>query len=135
MADTRPRGGAAKGPTPDDRSPRERLLALRETTEARLAALGGTFDEVVAASADANADDEHDPEGSTIGFERAQVAALTASARRTLEEVDAALDRLAAGTYGTCLRCGRPIAPARLAARPTATLCVTCAQATGRSRG
>ncbi|WP_043496918.1 TraR/DksA family transcriptional regulator [Georgenia sp. SUBG003] len=111
-----------------DGSARERLLALRATTEARLAALGGTFEEVVAASEDTNADDEHDPEGATIGFERAQVVALTVSAQRTLDDVDAALERLADGTYGTCQSCGRPIAPARLAARPTATLCVDCAQ-------
>ena len=111
---------------------RERLLELRATTEARLAALDGNFEEVVAASEDANSDDEHDPEGATIGFERAQVAALTASARHTLEEVDAALERLENGTYGTCLSCGQPIAPARLEARPTATLCVSCAQRAAR---
>jgi DnaK suppressor protein len=128
MADAAAHGGSTEDPTPDDTAARERLHALRASTEARLAALGGTFDEVVAASAGANADDEHDPEGATIGFERAQVSALTASARRTLEEVDAALERLDAGTYGTCLSCGGPIAPARLAARPTAALCVSCAQ-------
>lgn len=119
------------GATTDGTDHRERLLELRATTEARLAALDGNFEEVVAASEDANSDDEHDPEGATIGFERAQVAALTASARRTLEEVDAALGRLENGTYGTCLNCGQPIAPARLAARPTATLCVSCAQKAG----
>lgn len=119
------------GATTDGTDHRERLLELRATTEARLAALDGNFEEVVAASEDANSDDEHDPEGATIGFERAQVAALTASARRTLEEVDAALGRLENGTYGTCMNCGQPIAPARLAARPTATLCVSCAQKAG----
>jgi RNA polymerase-binding protein DksA len=120
------------GGTKADETFRERLLELRATTEARLAALGGNFEEVVAASEGANADDEHDPEGATIGFERAQVAALTASAQRTLEEVDAALERIADGTYGVCQNCGRPIAPARLAARPTATLCVDCAQRAAR---
>ena len=120
------------GGTKADETFRERLLELRATTEARLVALGGNFEEVVAASEGANADDEHDPEGATIGFERAQVAALTASAQRTLEEVDAALERLADGTYGVCQNCGRPIASARLAARPTATLCVDCAQRAAR---
>ncbi len=105
----------------------ERLAELRAETLDRLAALGRTFGEVVAASADSNADDEHDPEGATIGFERAQVGALQARAERTLAEIDAALERLRQGTYGRCEVCGRPIAPARLAARPTATRCITCA--------
>jgi DnaK suppressor protein len=46
---------------------------------------------------------------------------------QTLAELDAARARLAAGTYGVCERCGRPIAPARLAARPEARLCIDCA--------
>ncbi|WP_427892889.1 TraR/DksA family transcriptional regulator [Kribbella sp. GL6] len=100
----------------------ERLRVLR-----RLADLTGDFDEVVAASRDANADDEHDPEGATIAFERSQVAALVEQAQRQLTEIDAALDRVADGTYGVCERCGRPIAPARLEARPTARTCFDCA--------
>lgn len=82
---------------------------------------------MVQASAGANADDEHDPEGATIAFERAQLSALLDRSRERLGEVDAALDRLDRGEYGTCRRCGRPIAPERLAARPFATTCVRCA--------
>ena len=82
---------------------------------------------MVAASRDSNADDEHDPEGATIAFERAQLASVLRLATTDLAEVDAALDRVAAGTYGTCQRCGASIAPARLDARPTARLCIHCA--------
>ena len=82
---------------------------------------------MVAASRDANIDDEHDPEGATIAFERSQVSALARQARDHLAEVDAALQRLDEGTYGVCERCGRPIAPGRLEARPTARLCIECA--------
>jgi RNA polymerase-binding transcription factor DksA len=46
-----------------------------------------------------------------------------------LSEVEAALARLAGGTYGECRDCGEPIAPARLAVYPTATRCVACQQA------
>lgn len=106
---------------------RERLLAQREQAARRLAALTGDFDEVVAASRDTNADDEHDPEGATIAFERSQVAALARQARSQLAEVEAALERFDAGTYGICERCGRPIAPARLEVRPAARRCVACA--------
>jgi DnaK suppressor protein len=107
---------------------RERLEAERDEAVRRLAGLTGQFDEVVAASRDTNADDEHDPEGATIAFERSQLAALVGQVRERLVEVDAALERLAAGTYGTCEVCGRPIAPARLEVRPTARTCVGCAR-------
>ncbi|WGX94405.1 TraR/DksA C4-type zinc finger protein [Nocardioides sp. L-11A] len=105
-----------------------RVLLEAEGDEARrrLAGLTGTFDEVVAASRDTNADDEHDPEGATIAFERSQLATLVAQVRRHLAEVEAALARLDAGSYGRCETCGAPIAPARLEARPTARTCVGC---------
>jgi DnaK suppressor protein len=81
----------------------------------------------VAASRDSNADDEHDPEGATIAFERSQIGALVRQAREHLAEVDAALERMEIGTYGVCEGCGEPIPPARLEARPAARRCVTCA--------
>jgi DnaK suppressor protein len=106
--------------------PRQLLESEREPTRQRLAALADDFAGVVAASRDTNADDEHDPEGATIAFERSQVDALVRQARAHLEEIDAALGRVTAATYGTCERCGRPISPARLEARPTARTCVEC---------
>jgi DnaK suppressor protein len=45
-----------------------------------------------------------------------------------LGEVDAALARMRAGTYGECRDCSEPIAPARLSAYPTAMRCLTCQQ-------
>ena len=96
-------------------------------TRERLADLAGDYAGIVEASTDSNADDEHDPEGATIAFERSQVGALVAQARRHLAEVEAALGRLRDGTYGACETCGRPIAPARLEARPVARACITCA--------
>lgn len=70
---------------------RERLESERRHTLARLADLTDDFDAVVAASRDTNADDEHDPEGATIAFERSQVQALLRQARRHLDEVEAAM--------------------------------------------
>jgi RNA polymerase-binding protein DksA len=111
---------------------RERLEAERRQTLARLADLSDDFDAVVAASRDTNADDEHDPEGATIAFERSQVQALVRQAREHLAEIDAALERVEAGTYGTCEDCGRPIGAGRLEARAVARTCISCA---GKSRG
>jgi RNA polymerase-binding protein DksA len=101
----------------------ERAAAL-----AQIAALTREFDEVVAASRSSNADDEHDPEGATIAFERQQVAALLEQARRRLADVEAAVRAVESGTYGRCEACGRPIAAERLAARPTARTCIDCAR-------
>jgi DnaK suppressor protein len=105
----------------------ERLEAERSRAQGQLAALRRDFGGIVAASRDSNADDEHDPEGHTIAFERSQVDALIRQAERRLAEVDAALERLAEGRYGVCERCGRPVAAGRLEARPTARTCVACA--------
>ncbi|MCE0485456.1 TraR/DksA family transcriptional regulator [Ornithinimicrobium sediminis] len=86
---------------------------------------------LIEASRDSNADDEHDPEGQTIAFERAQLAAITDQAREHLGEVEATLDRVVEGTYGICQVCREPIDPARLQARPTARTCVRHAPARG----
>lgn len=106
---------------------RDELLRLRAGTEAEAATLARDLQALFSASRDSNADDEHDPEGATIGFERAQLTALLAAARDRIAEVDEALRRVEAGTYGACEGCGRPIAPERLAARPFARRCIACA--------
>lgn len=90
---------------------------------------------LVAASVDSNADDEHDPEGQTIAYERSQLGALTDRARAHLAEVDAAVARLDAGTYGICVVCHQPIDRARLDARPTAEACVGHTGRRGLSAG
>jgi DnaK suppressor protein len=110
-----------------DLDPRELLEAERQLTLRRLAGLTDEYDDVVAAFRDTNADDEHDPEGATIAFERSQVGALVRQANEHLAEIDAAVMRLAAGTYGVCERCGEPIASERLEARPVARTCIGCA--------
>ena len=97
-------------------------------TVARIATLTGEFDGIVTASADANTDDEHDPEGATIAFERAQVSGLLDLARHHLADLDRAVVRLADGTYGVCERCGEPISAARLAALPVTDFCIDCAR-------
>lgn len=104
-----------------------RLHTEKAAAERRLADLRRDFAAVVAASQDTNADDEHDPEGATIAFERSQVAALISQAEDHLDEIDGALERLAAGRFGICEGCGQPIPAPRLEARPTARRCVGCA--------
>jgi len=107
-------------------SAQDLLEAEKRTTIARIEALTAEFDDIVAGSADGNSDDEHDPEGSTIAFERASVATLLSQGRAYLAELDRAQARIADGTYGTCERCGGAITPERLSARPVARTCVRC---------
>lgn len=60
---------------------------------------------------------------------QAMAQAGEARARVELKRIDAALRRLASGDFGYCADCDESIAEARLRANPTATLCVTCAEA------
>ena len=115
----------------DEAIVRDGLHVERTATLARIGAMTNDFEEIVAATTGSNADDEHDPEGSTIAFERAQIAALLVEARAYLFDLDRALARVNAGTYGTCARCGAPIAPERIAARPATRTCVACAALPG----
>jgi RNA polymerase-binding transcription factor DksA len=104
----------------------EVLAAERTAILERLARLELEVSGIVE-SGSAGADDEHDPEGATLAFERQHATALLSRARHHLAEVEAAMIRLADGEYGSCVGCGELIDAARLAARPTATTCIRCA--------
>ena len=67
-------------------------------------------------------------------FDQQRDFALRERASQHLELVDAALKRLDVGTYGVCLRCGKPIAPARLEALPWAAHCIECQAVVDRER-
>ena len=101
---------ASDGGLPPDAAAaiRDALAAERQQTLDRITAVSREFDGIVESSAGVATDDEHDPEGATIAFERAQLAALLDQDRRHLAELDEAADRLRQGRYGRCERCGRP---------------------------
>jgi len=61
-----------------------------------------------------------------ITAERTELLGLAESLSTQVEDIDSALAAIAAGTYGLCSSCGLEIPPARLEARPSSTLCVTC---------
>ena len=103
--------------------PRALLLAERETLRAEIAegivAPGPmTYGSQAAAASQV--------------FEQQRDLALRDRNLQQLETVDAALTRLDAGTYGACVRCGRPIAPGRLEALPWAAHCIDCQRIVGR---
>lgn len=107
--------------------PRSRLNELRTVTIRRAASLASSFDGIVEATSGVANDDEHDPEGNTIAWERQQIAALLDEARIALTDIDAAEQRLDEGRYGTCTICGFKIAVERLDALPATPTCVKCA--------
>jgi len=106
---------------------RARLAADRARVVAQAEALRRELAGVIAAQADVATDDEHDPEGSTIAFERARLTALLDQSERSIDALDRALARVDHGGYGICRSCGGVIAPERLTARPSADTCIGCA--------
>ena len=78
--------------------------------------------------------DEESGEGDTISVERERDLMLSATARLAVEEIDHALERMAAGNYGLCSPAGRRIPVARLEAIPWADTCVDCKQRVERRR-
>lgn len=113
--------------TDRDDSIRNALRDERAETVALIDQLSSRLDAVIEATADSSSDDEHDPEGSTLAVERGQLVAQLERSRVRLDELDAALDRVGAGTYGRCEICGREIGEARLEVLPAARLCIDCA--------
>lgn len=106
------------------------MTGLDEHHSAALSRLALLDEELAAlrrARSDDNADDEHDPEGSTLSSDWSRLAGLRAEALVQLAQAEAALARLADGSYGACITCGRQIPAERLAIRPAAAQCVSCA--------
>ena len=106
-----------------------RLTAERDQTLDRIAQLEREFAAIVASASEGSAggDDEHDPEGATVAFERQHIAALADQAREHLSAIDAALSKIDSGRYEICDMCGGEIGAERLAARPSSLICVRCA--------
>lgn len=94
----------------------------------QIGSLSRSFDDIVAAAELTNTDDEHDPEGATIAFERAQVSALLRQATSDRDALRRTLELIDGSAYGACEHCAGFIGVERLLALPASTLCVTCAR-------
>jgi DnaK suppressor protein len=112
-----------------DESTRAEIAARLESDLARLKAdlteLSRNRESLSEASGE-NAYRDHMADQGSATFERDLEMTFEENEREALDEVREALARLAAGTYGTCSRCGADIPAARLQAMPTATLCIQC---------
>lgn len=103
--------------------PRAALLAERDRLRAELAVEIESPGQMTYGSQAAAA---------THVFEQQRDLALRERNEQHLAEVVAALERLDAGTYGTCTRCGRLVAQERLEAIPWAAHCIDCQRLVGR---
>jgi DnaK suppressor protein len=107
---------------------------IREALVARLTELQAEYDQALSAItelsrerlADSAGDDQADT--GTKTFEREQEITLANNLLERITQVERAIERLGQGNYGWCERCGNQIPVERLAAFPSATLCVSCKQ-------
>lgn len=113
-------------PRPDADELRRRFEARRAELEAQLAALTAPPDETAVVSFGKRVGD-----GTTEAVERISSTLTARSVAASLAEVERALTKVAAGTYGRCDVCGEEIPAERLEARPTTARCVTHASVPG----
>lgn len=107
------------------------LAALRADLATQLAAVEADLAQLRASRAAESADDEHDPEGSTLSDDWSRLAGRRRDLADRLAAADRALARDGTDDAGRCIRCGAAIAPERLAALPATELCIDCARAVG----
>lgn len=106
------------------------LLEERERVERAIANLRDDHPGIAADEVEEvpGASDNHLAETATATLDREIDYTLEENSGQVLAEIDAALKRIDAGTYGTCTNCGKEIAPERLEAYPWAALCIDCAR-------
>ncbi len=109
----------------------ERLLAIveaeRSRSERQLEALQLSVAAIVEGAELTSTDDEHDPEGATIAYERAQATALLRQAAVDVEALTTVAATLRSGNWPVCTVCGAEIGRERMEALPTARRCIRCA--------
>jgi len=105
----------------------EIVVAAQERTARQIASLESVVAAIVEGSELVSTDDEHDPEGATIAYERAQASALLRQARADRDALAVTHHQLEMGRHLMCEVCGRDIDLERVAALPTTARCVGCA--------
>ena len=119
--------------TPVSDTFRQQLQAMRSDVIAQLRAQRGG--KIGRAEAAANARESESDDWAQADAERDLAFALEERESAELVAIDAALKRIADGSYGLCIDCGASIATARLHAAPTALRCVDCQAKTERAQG
>ena len=123
---TKPRGGSRVEAHVTTEEARTRLLEERQGVVAALDYLheenaGSLHEEAEEATIADNVG-----ETATVTLDRQIDYSLEEASNHVLAAIDAALERIETGTYGTCQTCGKPIGDDRLQAIPYATQCIDC---------
>jgi RNA polymerase-binding transcription factor DksA len=103
------------------------VRAEQERTARQVESLEHVVASIVEASELTSTDDEHDPEGTTIAYERAQAIALLRQAREDLDALAVTRVQLESAQVVVCSVCGRTIDLERVATLPTTSRCIRCA--------
>jgi RNA polymerase-binding protein DksA len=103
---------------------RDRLLEERQRVVDAIEYLHRENAGSLADEEEVGAYDNHPGDVATITLDREMDYSLEDNASAVLAAIDAALGRIDDGSYGRCVRCGKPIGEERLEARPWATLCI-----------
>ena len=105
---------------------RSLLLEERERVQNAIAYLHEENPGTITEGEEEETFDNHLGDAATITLNRELDYSLEGNAEHVLAAIDEALTRIDEGTFGTCARCGKPIAEERLEARPYATKCIDC---------
>ena len=111
---------------------RQILLEERKRVEHALRYLHEENPGSIEDEADEETFDNHLGDAATVTFNREMDYSLEDNTGHVLAAIDEALKRIEEGTFGTCARCGQPIAEERLEAMPHATKCIDCKRLEGR---
>ena len=115
---------------------KSKLLGERERIVADLDALGeATASTSKDSSGDLSSYSSHMADQGTDAMEREKAFLFASVKKKRLDEVDMALARIEAGTFGRCESCGQLIPPKRLERLPDASLCVSCKEKQEKASG
>ena len=103
------------------------VRAEQQRTARQVESLEAVVASIVEAAELTSTDDEHDPEGATIAYERAQAIALLRQAREDLDALVVTRRQLESTRVVVCSVCGRTIDLERVATLPTTSRCIRCA--------
>lgn len=106
---------------------REQLVAERDNVLVRAGLLDANAAALAATNASGDTRREAMVEGDSVSVERELISRLSAGVRSKLEDIDLAIARIDAGTYGACTKCTQEIPLQRLEVRPHSATCVPCA--------
>jgi len=110
------------------------LTAERERLGKEIDELDADLSESLEDSSEESPYDQHLAETAGVTLDREIDLTLEENAKTVIAQIDRALQKLEAGSYGACDKCGKPISEERLKVAPFAALCIECKRLEERGR-